>query len=81
VSVSTGISVRGLSKDFDDVSAVDGLGLDIADGEFFSMLGPSGSGKTTVDVVAAVLVGASAVPSYLARRLSGDSAEAMTGAH
>ena len=29
------------------VTAVDGIDLDIADGEFFSMLGPSGSGKTT----------------------------------
>jgi ABC-type oligopeptide transport system ATPase subunit len=27
---------------------VDGVDLEIADGEFFSMLGPSGSGKTTV---------------------------------
>src|ERR1044071_5163644 len=42
------ISLRGLSKHFDDVRAVDDLDLDIADGEFFSMLGPSGSGKTTV---------------------------------
>jgi putative spermidine/putrescine transport system ATP-binding protein len=30
-----------------DVVAVDGIDLEIADGEFFSMLGPSGSGKTT----------------------------------
>jgi putative spermidine/putrescine transport system ATP-binding protein len=30
-----------------DVTAVDGIDLEIADGEFFSMLGPSGSGKTT----------------------------------
>ncbi|HYN69506.1 MAG TPA: ABC transporter ATP-binding protein [Candidatus Eisenbacteria bacterium] len=29
------------------VTAVDGIDLEIADGEFFSMLGPSGSGKTT----------------------------------
>ncbi len=42
------ISLRGLSKHFDEVRAVDDLDLDIADGEFFSMLGPSGSGKTTV---------------------------------
>ncbi len=29
------------------VVAVDGIDLDVRDGEFFSMLGPSGSGKTT----------------------------------
>jgi putative spermidine/putrescine transport system ATP-binding protein len=46
--MSTAISLRGLSKHFDQVRAVDDLDLDIADGEFFSMLGPSGSGKTTV---------------------------------
>jgi putative spermidine/putrescine transport system ATP-binding protein len=42
------VSLRGLVKRFDDVRAVDGVDLDIARGEFFSMLGPSGSGKTTV---------------------------------
>jgi putative spermidine/putrescine transport system ATP-binding protein len=47
-SSGTAISLRGLSKHFADVKAVDGVDLDIADGEFFSMLGPSGSGKTTV---------------------------------
>jgi putative spermidine/putrescine transport system ATP-binding protein len=31
----------------DVVTAVDGIDLEIRDGEFFSMLGPSGSGKTT----------------------------------
>ena len=46
--MSTAISVRGLSKDFEGIRAVDDLDLDIAHGEFFSMLGPSGSGKTTV---------------------------------
>jgi len=29
------------------VTAVDGIDLEVRDGEFFSMLGPSGSGKTT----------------------------------
>ncbi len=42
------VSLRGLVKRFDDITAVAGVDLDIARGEFFSMLGPSGSGKTTV---------------------------------
>ncbi len=35
------------SRGCGDVRAVDGVGIAIKDGEFFSMLGPSGSGKTT----------------------------------
>jgi putative spermidine/putrescine transport system ATP-binding protein len=42
------IRLTGLTKSFGSVNAVDGVDLDIAEGEFFSMLGPSGSGKTTV---------------------------------
>jgi putative spermidine/putrescine transport system ATP-binding protein len=41
------ISLTGLRKEFGDVAAVDNIDLDIARGEFFTMLGPSGSGKTT----------------------------------
>src|SRR5437870_2583872 len=36
-----------LVKQFGDVTAVDGVSLDIPGGEFFSLLGPSGCGKTT----------------------------------
>lgn len=42
------IRLSGLAKDFGSVAAVDHVDLEIAAGEFFSMLGPSGSGKTTV---------------------------------
>jgi putative spermidine/putrescine transport system ATP-binding protein len=41
------VALRGVRKEFGDVVAVDGVDLDVARGEFFSMLGPSGSGKTT----------------------------------
>ena len=42
------VRLTGLKKSFGAVDAVAGVDLEIADGEFFSMLGPSGSGKTTV---------------------------------
>ena len=43
------IEMRGLTKAYPGgVTAVDGLDLTIADGEFFALLGPSGCGKTTL---------------------------------
>jgi putative spermidine/putrescine transport system ATP-binding protein len=36
-----------LTRRFGEVTAVDAVSLDIARGEFFTLLGPSGSGKTT----------------------------------
>ncbi len=42
------ISIRGVSKLFGSVRAVDVVDLEIERGEFFSILGPSGCGKTTL---------------------------------
>ncbi len=42
------ISIRDVSKSFGPVRAVDNVSLDIAEGEFFSLLGSSGCGKTTL---------------------------------
>ncbi len=41
------IEIVSLTKRFGGVAAVDDISLDIAGGEFFSMVGPSGCGKTT----------------------------------
>jgi iron(III) transport system ATP-binding protein len=43
----SGVSIRGLVKEFGGATAVEHLDLDIATGEFVTLLGPSGCGKTT----------------------------------
>ena len=50
------IAIRGLRKTFaSGTVALDGIDLDIADGEFVSIVGPSGCGKTTLLRIAAGL--------------------------
>ena len=41
------LRITGLTKRYEDVVAVDNLNLDVAEGEFITLLGPSGCGKTT----------------------------------
>jgi ABC-type branched-subunit amino acid transport system ATPase component len=50
------LAVRGLSKRFGGVVAVDDVDLEVADGELLGLIGPNGSGKTTlVNCVTGVL--------------------------
>ena len=42
------VEVRGVSKSFGSVIALNSVSLNIFKGEFFSLLGPSGCGKTTL---------------------------------
>jgi ABC-2 type transport system ATP-binding protein len=41
------LACRGLEKRFGDVTAVAGVGFEIAPGETYGLLGPNGAGKTT----------------------------------
>jgi ABC-2 type transport system ATP-binding protein len=50
------ISATGLQRHFGEVEAVDGVDLDIAEGEIYGFLGPNGAGKsTTVRVLCTLL--------------------------
>ena len=42
------VKVENVFKSFGDVNAVNGVSLEIEEGQFYSLLGPSGCGKTTL---------------------------------
>ena len=42
------LSLRGLTRRFGGLTAVDGIDLDLAEGELISIIGPNGAGKTTL---------------------------------
>ncbi len=55
--MGTAISVRGLAKRFRHTTALDGVDLDVEEGEVFGLVGPNGAGKTTLlELLASLLV-------------------------
>ncbi len=48
MDVDRSITAEGLTRDFADLRAVDGVDLAIESGQIFGFLGPNGSGKTTM---------------------------------
>jgi len=47
VGVPAAIAVEGLERAFEDVLAVQGVDLEVGEGEIYGFLGPNGAGKTT----------------------------------
>ena len=43
-----GLELRNLAKSYGMVSVIEGINLDVADGEFVALVGPSGCGKSTI---------------------------------
>ena len=54
--MSPAIRIEGVTKRFGSVHALDGVDLEVAQGEFFGLLGPNGAGKTTLISALAGLV-------------------------
>jgi putative spermidine/putrescine transport system ATP-binding protein len=50
---TTPVAISGVSKSYGPIRAVDDFSLDIASGEFVTLLGPSGSGKTSLLMIVA----------------------------
>jgi ABC-2 type transport system ATP-binding protein len=49
------VHVENLVKTYDSRRVLDGVNLDVAEGEFYALMGPNGSGKTTLaSIIAAV---------------------------
>src|SRR5947209_7156913 len=47
-SLASLLSLRGLTRRFGGLTAVDGIDLDLAKGDLVSIIGPNGAGKTTL---------------------------------
>jgi branched-chain amino acid transport system permease protein len=73
------LQIRGLTRRFGGLTAVDGLDLDINDGEIVSLVGPNGAGKTTVfNLISGVLRPTAGSVSLLGRELVGQPAHRIT---
>ena len=68
------VAFRSVVKRFGAITALDGVSLDIAPGEFFGLLGPNGAGKSTLMSVLAGLSDPEGGEARIGGRLAGDPA-------
>jgi ABC-2 type transport system ATP-binding protein len=60
------IHIAALRKQYGSVTALDGLDLDVAEGEMFGLLGPNGAGKTTTVGILTTRVRATSGEAFVA---------------
>ena len=74
ISVTPAISLRGVVKRFGDITAVNGLDLEVEPGICFGLLGPNGAGKsTTMRLLTAQAIADEGEISVLGFTLPGES--------
>jgi ABC-2 type transport system ATP-binding protein len=75
-TTESAIEIRGLTKQFGDVRAVDGLDLTVESGEIFGFLGPNGAGKsTTINVLLDFVAPTAGTASMLGLDVAADRKE------
>ncbi|HEX9191253.1 MAG TPA: ABC transporter ATP-binding protein [Candidatus Deferrimicrobiaceae bacterium] len=71
--MNASVSVKGLVRKYDRVTAVDGLDLEVRAGECFGLLGPNGAGKTTtIEVIVGLIPPTAGEVRVLGRRWGED---------
>jgi ABC-type branched-subunit amino acid transport system ATPase component len=77
--VAAVLEIRGLSRRFGGLTAVDGLDITVNEGEIVSLVGPNGAGKTTVfNLISGVLRPTAGSVRLLGRELVGQPAHRIT---
>ena len=71
------ITANGLTRRFGDLTAVDGLDLDIEGGEVFGFLGPNGAGKTTTIRMLSALIAPTSGSATIAGKALGKDNRAI----
>ncbi len=75
------LEVRGATKRFRGLVAVDAVSLSVAEGEIFAVIGPNGAGKTTLfNIIAGVYRPDSGSVAFAGRDVTGLSPEAICAA-
>jgi branched-chain amino acid transport system permease protein len=73
------LQTQGLTRRFGGLTAVDGLDVDVNEGEIVSLVGPNGAGKTTVfNLISGVLRPTAGSVRLLGRELVGQPAHRIT---
>jgi ABC-2 type transport system ATP-binding protein len=71
------ISIEGLTKQFDEITAVENLELEIRPGEVFGFLGPNGAGKTTTLRMLSALISPTSGTAQVAGYRLGEDDQAL----
>jgi branched-chain amino acid transport system permease protein len=75
------LRVRGLTKQFAGLTAVDGIGFDVAAGEIVGLIGPNGAGKsTTFNLITGALPSTSGTVTLNGQVVTGWSSRAIASA-